>query len=241
MARAPHKNLTKSEYQSKNNAREELGGNFHNIEFDKGGGMCRCFSLAKPCPHCALPCTPDGLDNSALTHRDAGISPLLDCSLWFLGCCVCVGGVPWIFVEWMNVPMGIYLRDIQASGTAAWAALSATLDVRTWRPGCSGCSAFHPQLCGAGLTVQVWQILLWQLSTSSLVYQLHHHQLWAPELSAASKPIFRSRMHSLFCGVSLGTYLLNFSPFLCLFLVFLKEKKRTLKYLALSVLVSFAL
>lgn len=31
MADAPHKNLTKSEYQSKNNVREEHGGNFHNI------------------------------------------------------------------------------------------------------------------------------------------------------------------------------------------------------------------
>lgn len=120
----------------------------------------------------------------------------------------------------------MYLWDTQASGTAAWAALSATLDVLTWRPGCSGCSAFRPQLAWAGLTVQVWQILLRQLSTSSLVYQLHHHELWGPELSAASKPIFRSRMHSLFCGVSLGSYLLNFGPFLCLFPMFLKEKKK---------------
>lgn len=53
---------------------------------NKEGGVDRCFSLTKPCSHNTLPSAPDGLDSITLTHRDAGIFPLLGCSLWFLGC-----------------------------------------------------------------------------------------------------------------------------------------------------------
>lgn len=54
---------------------------------NKEEGVHWCLSSAKPCSHNTPPSAPDGLDSITLTHRDAGIFPLLDCSLWFLGCC----------------------------------------------------------------------------------------------------------------------------------------------------------